>query len=91
MIIQKEIKIGWKKLKSILEDFRKALNHNQPVSGNGIVIHETDTGCIISLEKLAVEAEAKEPPIMAGRWTPVTIVDPTTCAQSTLYVWALPK
>jgi hypothetical protein len=89
MTLSGEIKIGWKQLKTILENIRTAINRNEPVRGAGIKIDYTETGTIISLETGA-DGNDNAPPITAGQWTPVTIVDPTTCAQSTLYVWALP-
>lgn len=90
MLVPEAIDIGWKKLCKILKEISKAINRNRPVKGDGIIINHTDTGCIISVEKKE-DAEKTPDPSAGGRWTPVTIVDPATCAQSTLYVWALPK
>jgi len=95
----KEIKIGWKQLKTILEGIRNAVNHNQPLQGYGITLHEGDKGTIISLHREGdgnqdqTQTQTGQIPglfqltIYGITLKTVTIVDPTTCAQSTLDVY----
>jgi hypothetical protein len=91
MIIEKEIKIGWKKLKSILEDFRKAVNHNQPLSGQGIFLHDTDKGCIISTHPFTDQGSAADPGTTpdgeTANWHQIQLMD-KNCKVFTMWVWS---
>ncbi len=83
------IKIGWAQLKHILNDvIIKNLNLQKPIKGDGINISYTATGTIISVAKKGDAGTTKD--ISGGQWTSVIVVDPVTCVQSTLQVWALP-
>jgi hypothetical protein len=89
MIIEKEIKIGWKKLKTILEDFRKAVNHNQPLSGHGIFLHDTDKGCIISTTPFGGQGidPGTTPDGETPDWHQITVVD-DNCNIFSMWVWS---
>jgi hypothetical protein len=90
MTIAQEIKIGWKKLKSILEDLRKAINHNAPVKGDGITINETDNGCIISVERAGAQGAADPGVTPDGEkpdWHQIQLMD-ENCKVSTMWVWS---
>jgi hypothetical protein len=88
MTIQQEIRIGWKKLKTILEDFRKAINHNQPVRGDGITIDETDSGCVISILRQVGGADpGVTPDGETPDWHQIRIVD-ESCKMFSMWVWS---
>jgi hypothetical protein len=90
MTIQQEIKIGWKKLRNILEDFRKAINHNQPVRGDGITIDETDSGCVISIIREGTQGAADPGTTPDGEtpdWHQIQLMD-KNCKVFTMWVWS---
>jgi len=94
MIIEKEIKIGWKKLKELLEDFRKVLNRNNPLPGHGIFMHDTDKGVLISTIPFTdggttAEGPAQTPDGRTAGWHLVNVVNVAngTCVTGTIWYW----
>jgi hypothetical protein len=90
--------IGWKKLRASLIAVETVVNANTPLRGEGISINETAGGCMISLDKSTESAADRtgtggtptysQITIQGVQWTDVTIIDPATCAQTTLTVLA---
>jgi hypothetical protein len=86
--MMKPVKIGWKKLSKILNDVIKDLNRQKEIQGEGISLNETASGTIISVIPPAKDDD--QAGMNAGQWTPVSVIDPTTCKASTVYMWTLP-
>lgn len=96
---ENEAVFNWKKLETTFRTFAEAINENMPLEGDGIRIVDTEGGKLIS-----VASDSKGKPTGAptqdtggggggptdGAWMTVTIVDPSTCAQSQIQVWSRP-
>jgi hypothetical protein len=81
------VKIGWKKLSSILNDvIIKNLNLQKPIQGGGISLSETASGTIISTIKDGDDTSGKDGGPTTGRWLKVDVMD-ENCVRSTIWVW----
>jgi hypothetical protein len=85
------VKIGWKKLRTILNDvIIKNLNLQKPLKGDGISLSQTASGTIISTIQRGDDTSGGKSTgsnISAGSWTPVDVMD-ANCNRSTIWVWA---
>jgi hypothetical protein len=90
---------GWIKLDKIIAQFVDAINYRTPQKGSGILLTETPTGVIISLDPKS-NTRAQQPAPLGGggggttggptegQWVTITLVDPVSCTQSTIQVWS---
>lgn len=87
------VQIGWKSLEKVINEIRDKINANMPVSGSGIHIEDLGNGGkLISLSPPPTTSSdsQKQAGPTEGKWMTVTIVDPSTCAQSQIQVWTRP-
>ena len=83
MRVAKNIKVAnWKALNDAFAKVTDAIDANEPIEGAGIRIEETGQGKIISRTDMS-GAGNQQP-----NWVTITVVDPDTCVQSQLQVWA---
>src|ERR1700741_86279 len=93
------VQIGWKGLEDVINEIRNRINVNQPLEGSGIRIEDSPGGGkLISLSPSPTTSSdnqqpATDPHLLATevdwhgvKWQDVTVVDPSSCAQSTLSV-----
>jgi hypothetical protein len=97
--------VGWKALGEVLNNIVEGINRRTLIRGDGLTFSETANGVTISLEK-KTDSDSTAPtapavptgsssggaggPGSGGAWLTVTVVDPNTCAQSTIQVWSKP-
>jgi hypothetical protein len=102
----KEIKIGWKKLASDLNQIVKGVNENEPRSGDGINVNRTsDGGSVISLKSkenspaftpeqiLTLQMACGDPKGTQAAWQQILLVSQDQNGQTFLYemwVWGTP-
>ncbi len=95
-----EIKTGWRRLDQPLNEVIRAINRQQPLPSASIAVEESPNGTLLKV----ISTGRDQQPSSAGGggdgggggpivwhnvgWTTVTVVDPATCAQSSLTVLA---
>lgn len=100
----KEFKFGWKALNAALNEIADAVNRNSPLEGDGIHLDEHgQQGVSINATNAKGGGNQDQSgggggggtaptytqiTINGVQWKDVTIIDPATCAQSTLTVLA---
>jgi len=95
------VQIGWKALEKLINETRDRINANMPVEGSGTRIEDVAGGKMISYSPGSTTSSdiqqptttPQDPHLLATgiiwygvKWQSVTVVDPSTCAQSTLSV-----
>lgn len=100
--VLKEVNMGWKALGNKINQLIDRVTAIEPLEGDGIRIVETSNGKLISVSASAQAAGQAGDYSVAGSgktgtggptdgdWMTVTIVDPSTCVQSQIQVWAKP-
>src|SRR5215468_6921338 len=98
----RNVTIGWKALNRIINRIIDTVNANEPLEGAGIRIIEhqngklielSDTGTTSSPDRNQQQSAISDPHQLiytitesGVKWQQVTVVDPGTCAQSTITV-----
>src|ERR1700746_245972 len=101
MATLKNVQMGWKGLQDVINRIIDTVNSQSPVEGSGIRIVDTDNGKLISVAGETTgqgsgggaQTQQGDPHELVNgliwrtvKWQEVTVVDPSTCAQSTLTV-----
>lgn len=97
----KQVRIGWKGLENIINEIIDKVNISVPIEGDGIRIVDAPNGKVISASSQPASNSASGATTQVAsqahstidkiswygvKWQDVTVVDPSTCAQSTLTV-----
>jgi hypothetical protein len=91
----KSVSIGWHWLERTLNGIIDQVNAQHIIPSASIAVQEAANGTMLTVTKIGGAASdtsggsggANDP---KGYWTTVTIVNPATCAQSQIQVWAKP-
>jgi hypothetical protein len=81
----KNIQIGWVWLERTLNGIIDAVNAQHIIPSASVAVQEAPNGVVLTVAKGGGDGGGGP---TEGGWLTVTIVDPQTCAQSTVQVWA---
>jgi hypothetical protein len=83
------ISIGWHWLERTLNEIIDAVNADKIIPSQTIAVNESPNGTMLSVTSDGGSGGGTDS-AAGGSWILVTVVNPTTCAQSQLQVWAKP-